>query len=456
MNNYFNLAEDPFSVTSDARFFFNSEGHEEALAHLVFGLKQRKGFMALTGEVGAGKTTLLNALLDQLDANWKHAFLYNSKVSFLELLRFVLYDLGVEDPPEQKVECIRALNSFLLQSSDAGHEVVIIIDEAQNLSEDTLEEIRLLSNLETYSRKLLQIVFAGQPEFGGVLNSPKLQQLNQRVAIRYHLGALKPAETEEYIQHRLRVAGAADASIFQPAALRLIHGATRGIPRLINQVCSVALLQAALASKRRVSEEMVRHVLETEFSSHGEVAGGLRAPAAASAGWLSWKGVAAVLGLALAGLSVVLVLRWDRAPDPAPIASGPVDSRPAVVGDEPGLVAEDQPIQAAVPVPESAPAPQARVEAPPAVPEEQLVRAQSSHPATGSKLATDWKTETVLVGPGESISYILQRRYGQASWDMVQVVMQLNPSLTNPDIIQRGTLLSIPLFTTTKAAETLP
>jgi general secretion pathway protein A len=448
VNSYFNLTEDPFSVTSDARFFYNSEGHEEALAHLVFGLKQRKGFLALTGEVGAGKTTLLNALLDQLDESWKHAFVYNSKVSFLELLRFVLYDLGVADPPEQKVECIRALNAYLLQAAEAGHEVVVIIDEAQNLSPETLEEIRLLSNLETYSRKLMQIVFAGQPEFGGILNGPNLAQLNQRVAIRYHLGALKPAETEEYIAHRLKVAGAADAALFQPAALQLIHRSTRGIPRLINQVCSVALLQAALGGKRRVTEEIVRHVLETEFSSHGEVAGGLRTqPAAAAAGWLSWKGLAAGLGVAVVAMGSLLAWSWTRVPatPPAPVVLVAVEQQ---ASPDSLLARPDSLTLASAPgagQPQAAPAPE-----PEPIPDPVLPSTRLKEPSEG------WRTESVLVEPGESITSILMARYGMASWEMVQVVKDLNPQVADPNIIRRGTLLKIPLFTTTKTTEPTP
>lgn len=447
VNNYFNLAEDPFSVTSDARFFYNSEGHEEALAHLIFGLKQRKGFLALTGEVGAGKTTLLNALLDQLDESWKHAFIYNSKISFLELLRFVLYDLGVENPPDQKVECIRALNAYLLTASEAGHEVVIIIDEAQNLSQETLEEIRLLSNLETYSRKLMQIIFAGQPEFNAVLNGPLLQQLNQRVAIRYHLGALKPAETEEYIQHRLKVAGAADASLFQPAALKLIHRATRGIPRLINQVCSVALLQTALGSKRRVTEEIVRHVLETEFSTHGEVAGGLRAGASAPVGWFSWKGVAALLGAALLGMSALLVWNWQAGARPEP---------PQVVaGGIPDALVEHAPAPDSLASPAAAPpeSPSTESAASGTGPRE-AAPAQATTPPKDPVEALE--TELVLVEPGQSITAILLERYGVSSWEMVQVVMQLNPQLKNPDIIQRGTLLKIPQFNQARKVESKP
>ncbi len=455
VNNYFNLAEDPFSVTSDARFFYNSEGHEEALAHLLFGLKQRKGFLALTGEVGAGKTTLLNALLDQLDASWKHAFIYNSKISFLELLTFILYDLGIEHPPEQKVECIRALNAYLLKASEAGHEVVIIIDEAQNLSQETLEEIRLLSNLEAYSRKLMQIVFAGQPEFNGVLNSPQLQQLNQRVAIRYHLGALKPAETEEYIQHRLKVAGAADAALFQPAALKLVHRATRGIPRLINQVCSVALLQTALGSKRRVTEEIVRHVLETEFSTHGEVAGGLRAGSAPRTGWLSWKGVAASLGVALVGVSALLVWNWrapSKARPPQPVETAetvaPQESAPALPTSAGSDTATVQPIS---PAGGSQPEATQREATSPG-----MSSGDASKSPNSPNALENLNTEMVLVEPGESITSILLKRYGVSGWDMVQVVMQLNPQLENPDIIQRGTLLTIPQFNTTRQVKGKP
>lgn len=458
---FFGFAEDPFSVTSDARFFYNSEGHEEALSHLFYGLEQRKGFIVLTGEVGAGKTTLLNAMLDKMNANWRHAFIYNSKINFIELLRFILLDFGQKEPPENKVECIKLLNEYLLQCAKEGVDVVIVIDEAQNLTEDTLEEIRLLSNLEAYSRKLIQIVFAGQPEFNSIINSPKLQQLNQRVAIRYHLGALSSNETAEYMKHRLQVAGWKGAEIFNNDAVKLVYRASRGIPRLINQICSVALLRCALSSKRRVTTDIVRKVLDSEFKTHSEVSAGLLSGMGKAEATLAWKWVSAGLALLLLATCGAIAWTWqstvgdskseaERAllePPPPELslsAEEPADKTvDTLQGVQSPTGAEDvQPNGESIPEPHGD---VARFTAfRPAL--RTSVSVQSGTAKLGTAPSTlEATTALVKVVAGQSISEILLAQRGISNWELVKEVMRLNPSLQDPDLIPSGMSLRIPL-----------
>lgn len=243
---FFQLKENPFNVTADSSFFFPSISHSEAFSHLTFGIEQRKGMIAITGEIGTGKTTLCRTLLNGFSAEVKTAFILNPRFSDEELLRLILQDLGVSGDFKSKLELVTALNDYLLIESSKGHNVVIIIDEAQNLSVEQLESIRLLSNIETEKEKLLQIVLVGQPELEKKLRSPALRQLNQRIAVRYRVDPLNKREIGDYIQHRLKLS-ASNPYIgpqvqFTHAAIRSIYRHTRGKPRMINLLCDRALL----------------------------------------------------------------------------------------------------------------------------------------------------------------------------------------------------------------------
>ena len=244
---HFGLTQEPFSIAPDPRFLFMSERHREALAHLRFGLQSGGGFVVLTGEIGAGKTTVCRCILEQIPQQCNVAYLFNPKLTARELLQSVCADFGIEptsDPtqPTSTKRHVDALNAFLLKAHAAGQHNVLIIDEAQRLSLALLEQLRLLTNLETNERKLLQIVLIGQPELRPMLARPELEQLTQRVVARFHLGTLSAAETEQYVRHRLAVAGLAGAIPFEAAALRRIHALSRGVPRRINLLCDRALL----------------------------------------------------------------------------------------------------------------------------------------------------------------------------------------------------------------------
>jgi general secretion pathway protein A len=239
---FYGLKAKPFSLTPDPRFLFLSESHREALAHLLYGIEQGEGFIAITGEVGTGKTTLFRSLLQQLGPNTEVAFVFNPILSGEELLRTVSIEFGLITQGYSRADLNDQLNQFLLQTSREGRRALLVVDEAQNLDPATLEEIRLLSNLETSSSKLIQIVLLGQPELDELLDSRELRQLRQRITVRWSLSPLNTAETREYVRHRLRVAAGRECNLFTDKALREVQRRARGIPRLINVLCDRAML----------------------------------------------------------------------------------------------------------------------------------------------------------------------------------------------------------------------
>ncbi len=265
---FYHLRESPFNVTSDPDFFFSSAHHIEAFSHLFYGIQQRKGIIVITGEIGTGKTTLCRMLLNKLDKNVKTALILNPNFSAVQLLQIILNDLGIEGDLKNKFALVNALNSFLLRETSHGHNVVIIIDEAQNLSVRQLEQIRLLSNLETEKEKLLQIVLIGQPELIEKLKLPSLRQLNQRVTVRYHIMPLSKQEARDYIHHRLSIAQAPDNSSgsqqvhFTDSAIDLIYEKSKGTPRMINILCDRALLAGFAAGTHIINDTIVQKSVE--------------------------------------------------------------------------------------------------------------------------------------------------------------------------------------------------
>jgi general secretion pathway protein A len=240
---FYSLRESPFNVTSDPGFLYLSPTHQEALEHLRYGIEQRKGFLAITGEIGAGKTTLCRALVNTLDPRVKVALILNAVLPELQLLEAIVEDFGIPVEKRSKGALIKSINKFLLEQLALGNNAVLIIDEAQNMRFSALETIRMLSNLETEKEKLLQIVLVGQPQLKEKLNAPELVQLKQRIAVRFHIRALKEPEVADYIRHRLAVAGSQGGVEFSPAAIQAIYAHTGGIPRLINILADKALLR---------------------------------------------------------------------------------------------------------------------------------------------------------------------------------------------------------------------
>lgn len=260
-NEFFGFKENPFNVTCDPDFFFPSANHEEAFSHLIFGIMQRKGILVITGEIGTGKTTLCRTLINRLDENVKTALILNPYFSETQLLRLIIQDLGITGKFRNKLELIHALNNFLIEESRIGHNIVLVIDEAQDLKARQLEQIRLLSNMETQKNKLLQIVLVGQPELLEILRLDSLRQLNQRISVRYHILPLEKQETRKYVEHRLRIAShmphEQPSATFTDDALDTLYNFSQGTPRLINLVCDRALLNAFVKNSKMISMENI-------------------------------------------------------------------------------------------------------------------------------------------------------------------------------------------------------
>ena len=271
---YFSLKQSPFSIAPDPRYLFMSERHREALAHLLYGIGSGGGFVLLTGEIGAGKTTVCRCFIEQIPSNCQLAYIFNPKLSVEELLLSICdeFRIGLTAPgagPVSIKSYVDAINIHLLASHAGGKNNVLIIDEAQNLSADVLEQLRLLTNLETNERKLLQIILIGQPELRTMLARPELEQLAQRVIARYHLGSLTQEETGSYIAHRLAVAGAGAAVAPFPRSLfARIHQLTHGVPRRINLLCDRALLGAYVENSPHVNRTILRRAADEVFAEH--------------------------------------------------------------------------------------------------------------------------------------------------------------------------------------------
>jgi general secretion pathway protein A len=323
--NYFNLQQTPFSIAPDPRYLFMSERHREALAHLLYGIGSGGGFVLLTGEIGAGKTTVCRCFIEQVPENCRLAYIFNPKLTVEELLLTICDEFRIELPPASSGALgvkgyVDAINGYLLDSHAQGNNNVLVIDEAQNLSPQVLEQLRLLTNLETSERKLLQIILIGQPELRTMLAQPELEQLAQRVIARYHLGPLSVPETGAYVAHRLTVAGAHPGNPIPAALAPLIHRLTHGVPRRINLLCDRALLGAYVENSREVTPRILRRAAQEVFASEAPAA---RAP-------LRWPLVA---GGVLAG-AAISAAAWQavprvRAPAAAIATAAPAHVQPA-------------------------------------------------------------------------------------------------------------------------------
>jgi general secretion pathway protein A len=260
---FYGLKEIPFNLTPDPDFLYLSKSHQKAMAYLKYGLETRKGIIQLTGEIGSGKTTLLKSILVKNRNKVKSAFIVNPKATFEQLLRMILHALTVIEleANDSKEVLLSKFHNFLIDQSKQNYPVIVIFDESQNIEMSVLEEIRMLSNLETEKQKLLQIVFVGQPELREIFLLPRFKQLRQRISVACHLTPLSREDTEEYINHRLKIAGANGVPIFTQPACNEIYLHSNGIPRLINIACDAALLAGYVEEKKTLDEHIVKEVL---------------------------------------------------------------------------------------------------------------------------------------------------------------------------------------------------
>jgi general secretion pathway protein A len=323
---YFGLRREPFSIAPDPRFLFMSERHREALAHLLYGVRGGGGVVLLTGEIGAGKTTVCRCFLEQMPTDVNVAYVLNPKQTVHELLETICEEFRITLPPRRLrlglKDVVDALNHFLLQTHAMGRSSVLIIDEAQNLSSDVLEQLRLLTNLETAERKLLQIILIGQPELMSMLDSPRLEQLNQRVLARYHLQTLSVAETASYVRHRLSVSGIGAAQPFSEGVLRMVHDITRGVPRRINLLCDRALLGAYAKGKSSITPALLERAAQEVFAKPAPSVQQRHTQGQSRQLWIL-VALGLVMGLALSALAAWWMVQSGvaRVSPPAPAAS---------------------------------------------------------------------------------------------------------------------------------------
>jgi len=262
-NPYFGFSENPFNISPDPEFLYRSPQHEEALANLIYGVRSRKGFIVLTGEVGTGKTTMLECLRDYLDTmRTEFAFIFNSRLTPDQFFEMLAFDFDLDCDRKSKTDVLFALNTLLIKQAEKGRTCVLLVDEAHNLEWDVLEEIRLLGNLENRGGKLLQIILSGQPELDRKLDAPNLRQLKQRVVLRCNLSPLEPDEAVGYIDTRLARAGMPDQQIFSPELLEEIYKRSRGIPRVINLICDNLLVTAFAMERKTCTLEMLDEVCQ--------------------------------------------------------------------------------------------------------------------------------------------------------------------------------------------------
>lgn len=470
---FFKFRKNPFHITPDPDFLFLSPSHKEASASILYGIEQRKGFIAITGEVGVGKTTILRSYLEGTDPERiRIVYIFNAAVSFQKLLKQIFIELGIPLGADETPE-IESLFHFLIKEYEKDCNVVLIVDEAQNMPVETLEHLRMLSNLETSQDKLLQIVLVGQPEFEAKLNLPELRQLKQRVAIRCRIGSLTPEESRAYIEHRLFRASAFHNPIFTKDALKTIIKESNGIPRIINVLCDNALITSFGYQRKPVNAKIVREVI-VDFK--GRQAG---------RSW-GWRAVGAASLVLIFGLAFLLFNRDGLVPNekayisvgPAAPAYSPKPVEPVTILPAPAVPAIEQNASVGediLPRMESEPLPPPvagdDAEDPPRVPEppkitnasnpmpvleqtspqsEKVVKetvAAETRPNTRKQGST-----TRIVKKGDSVFKLLMESYGRLDPKLVQNFKDLNPQIQNLNRVRPGEELLFPLAEKTQPA----
>lgn len=448
---FFGFREKPFNLTPDPKFLYLNASYREALAALRYGINERKGFVSLIGEAGTGKTTLLRRLLAELGADVRSVLILNPAVDFDELLVFILTDLGhAPAPGTPKLQLLQALNAELLDTLARGGNVVVLIDEAQDLSIPVLEELRLLSNLETAKEKILQFVLAGQPELDDMLARPELRQLRQRIAVPARLRPLGKGEVAAYVAARISAAGGDARGIFAPSALRQLYQFSRGVPRLVNVACDSALVTAYAAGTRLVDGKLMREAIRDLRR------GPYRAPSASR--WrtrlatIAVAGiVGAVMGIGASRLAGGSFVHWRGERATPPSAATPqemprqMSSAPAVEppAAEPG--GSEQAAARATDVPRGADAVPT-----PALATAALAAEVSATPAPQAAAPSEVAEGTVaeprriFVQAGDDLTHIARRNYGFVTQELLIAIQRANPGLTNLDLLTTGQMIVLP------------
>ena len=465
--NFFGFSEKPFDVTPDPKFLYLTPGHRETLASLTYGIRERRGFITIVGEVGTGKTTLLNAVLDRLDEKTKVAYIFNTDVTFDQMLTMALVDLGLarSDETPSKVEAVHRLNDFAIRQLAGGGNVVLIVDEAQNLDRRSMEGLRLLSNLETRKHKLIQIVLSGQPELDAKLSRPELRQLAQRISLRRYITPLREKETYDYIQHRLGVANYSGGGLFSRRTRQMIWEYSGGVPRKINILCDNALLIAYAVRKKRIKASIVGEAIrDLSWSPFSEAIEGrgttpMEERSPRLKGRTSRPRFALIASLVLCAclvLGVGLFLANSRLnmqkgerlsqqtairarvtsqpnssdqsrPTPLPVEPDPLVTAKAVAlasGPEEEVESKPETVDVAVEHPQ------------PAV---------NLEPSAGERGESQTRQQQiVVVKRGDSLSRIIIRTYGSYTRAKLSTVLRENPEIWNPDLILVEQVIKLP------------
>jgi general secretion pathway protein A len=441
---FFGLARAPFQVTPDPEFLYLSPTHKHALSSIVSGVERRRGFILVLGDVGLGKTTVLRTYLEGLDPNRTVvAVVFDADVSFKSLLDTVFDDLGLKDKPDDVHYVVSRLHEVMIEAHHQGRNVVLVIDEAQDMPVATLERLRLLSNIETTTEKLLQIVFVGQSEFAAKLKLPELRQLRQRIAVQATLSPFTRRESLDYIEHRLNKAGATGASIFTPGALRRIVRYARGVPRLLNIVCDNALIRGCEQRQKPVSLALVNEAI-------GDLEG--RTAATRRRRGLLWVSAAALTICAVLMLALYSQSRGSGAASARPAAArsaapaGPSAVVPPRVALPPPLAASGTPAQPASPQggPAGVTPPRVALSPPLAASGSPAQPASPQGGPAGVTPARAWVTVTRVVKPGDCLSKLAASVYGFGTEPVVRRVLKANPSITDPDYLIVGTPVLFP------------
>jgi general secretion pathway protein A len=490
---YFGLSRKPFNATPDPWFHYTNRAYQEAYATLLYGIQERKGFIALIGEVGTGKTTLLRRLMDNMNPVIKAVFVHNTMLTFDELVEFICAELEISVSGVARLARLQALNRFLVAEAKSGGTVVLLLDEAQNLSAEALENLRLISNLETSTDKLLQIVLAGQPELDTKLADPALRQLTQRIALRFRLEPLDDSEVEPYIDYRLRVVGRSRRDLFTDKAIRKLIPYVHGIPRLINVICDNALVLAYATDRQRVTGQMIESVV-TDLRLKPPLAAGRSAPASAPARperdlaalWKGessaadgrrWAAAGFAAGCALALFGVVAVGLGGSLDLGGRLSSmGVLADRILATGRQPSG-ASGPASTAPVPTPPTESAPEGPpVPAPPAGLTTSVNRENSSGVSSGPESSRAEPAVAPVIEPpapspvgpekgdrglpsagiakiagravtvprGGTISAIVFDHYGRYSSLALDLIQELNPDIDDLDIVAAGQPLWLP------------
>jgi general secretion pathway protein A len=435
---FYKLSEQPFGVTPDPRYLYFSPGHREALASLFYGIETGRGFLSLVAEPGMGKTTLLFQLLQRWKGYAHTAFLFQTQCNSRELLRYLLDDFGLKNDGEDIVRMHSELNDFLFRETKAGRRVVVFIDEAQNLSDAVLETVRLLSDFEAPDKKLLQIILAGQPELSERLSRPGLAQLRQRIAISARLEALPAGEVVRYVHHRLQVAGYEGPELFSSEALELIAKHSRGIPRLINNFCFNALSLGCAMQMRQVDAAVAREAAEElsmSFSSPTPIVPQQQAAPIVTPGLRpslesSYKVIrsnllgrrilsTAVVLLAIGGLGIILGTRTRSA-----------TIQPAAVSDLKATNSE-------------------RAQGPDLLSERPLTGSVTGQPSASipqtSAGKSSIKSFTYVIQPKDTLRDLCVSMLGRYDRNVLSEIRELNPGLKNPDLLEVGQEVRLPM-----------